>query len=820
MLTIKAPIETTLRNDLTASGDAFCEKIRGNYMQMGSYVDEADLMHLVTQPPEIFLMNGGMTSVTENASVENTQIKKVEIINNLVNRILVSADAELSYQDKVYITNILHQLGIRDERKFMQQVYHLTRQTKEQEETINLYWNNLEEIRSMVETYADNTSMTFRTDEEVFHQEVLHLHEEVNRRLQTASLYQILRNFYESREGEKTVTNAEFRITEQGRLAREILLNKLRETVRGEASPLVYRHENIYEGDENRIEEVTLREVNERINSAVLLNLVDNLYENTYERLDHSVQNWISAEDTFYGAAENTLYRIEQNTAYLQYLHQEYRDQEENIELYRNEAEMINRLLNVYESTDVRLQQSLGGNTYENTSAETREYTSVDASVHDQEFTFAETTYPETNEGDEITEVENRSGDRLEEKLYQTYQQNIARNQKYMQNLKTILQQNAPEPAKENPTERMMRDGRLALEHPEEFLAEYEDAERRESERSDVIFRETEKLLSPEQQRAHELIREYLIAPRNFYHSEMISRDNLGILMQDILEAEREEKLEREGETKKETGYPETGTGEGEKPAETYQTGPARPAPPVLMEGPRGAEEAAPEYREAVLQNLFPVFSTKLIHIRPGITVEEIAGEVKKQVATVSEEIREGKEGDTALRENLETVITRGMRTEREFVSETEVNRVADERSLVFRKSREIVGSITDHVIYRWLEKQVLGPRETETFETQQISMVHRSRETSVDEETIENIRHEMQRLEEMNRTTTEKIENRETVERTVINNTIHSTEEEETKDIQRIVNRSVRQQLDAITDRVYGRIEKQLRNEQRRRGL
>ena len=52
--------------------------------------------------------------------------------------------------------------------------------------------------------------------------------------------------------------------------------------------------------------------------------------------------------------------------------------------------------------------------------------------------------------------------------------------------------------------------------------------------------------------------------------------------------------------------------------------------------------------------------------------------------------------------------------------------------------------NITDRVIYRWLEKQVLGPRETETFETRQIAMVHRSKETTVDEETIENIRQEM----------------------------------------------------------------------------
>ena len=217
MLTIKAPIEIAYRNDLTASGDAFCEKIRGNYLQLGHYVDDADLMHLVTQPPQVFLMNGGMTSFTDNTSVENTQIRKVEVINNLVNRILVSADASLSYQDKVYITNVLHQLGIRDERKFMNEVYRLTKQTREQNETINLYWDNLTEIRSLVEEYAEETQVQVRSDKEIFDQEVLHLHEEVNRRLQTASIYQILRNFYESREGEKTVTNAEYRAGKGGK---------------------------------------------------------------------------------------------------------------------------------------------------------------------------------------------------------------------------------------------------------------------------------------------------------------------------------------------------------------------------------------------------------------------------------------------------------------------------------------------------------------------------------------------------------------------------------------------------------------------------
>ena len=817
---LKAPIETTLRNDLTKGGEAFCERIRGNYLQMGSYVEEADLMHLVTQPPQVFLMNGGMTNLVENASVENTQIKKVEVINQLVNRILISADASLSYQDRVYITNILHQLGIRDERKFMKEVYRLTRQTREQNETINLYWDNLSEIRSMVEEYTQQNNLQLRKDEEIFQQEALHLHEEVNRRLQTASVYQILRNFYESRSGDRTVTNAEYRITEQGRMAREILLNRLREEVRGEAAPLVYRHENIYEGDEERIEEVTLQEVTERVTSAILLNLVDNLYENTYERLDHTQQNWISAEDTFYGAAENTLYRIEQNTAYLQYLHDEYLRNEENIDLYQKETEQIRNMINLYESSDLRIQQSLGGNTYENSALEERQYTDQSEVNVTNTFTSAEMTF--TRQQGDTLELENetRITDRLTQNVYQAYQQNLARHQKYMQNLKQILQQNPPEDSFGSARERTMEEARLALTHPEEVVARFEDEREREVQRLETIRRETEKILSPEQRLAHSLIREYLTAPQNFYHSEMISKDNLGILLRDIRQAEQEELQSAEREKRPAEAAFDEPSGERSQNPEPFGSGEGRE--PVYVGGDTGSLFFEPalrrEYQEAVLQTLYPVFSTRLIHLTPQITVEEVAGEVKKLTGEALP--REEGEKEAALQDNLETVIERGSRITREFTSEVKEYASGEERNLIHRRQTEIINNITDRVIYSWLERQVYRPREKETYENTRISMVHRSKETSVDEETIESLRQEMQRLEETNRITTQKVENRETKETTVIQNTTRETVEDNTEQIQSIINRSVRQQLDAITERVYGRIEKQLRNEQRRRGL
>ena len=317
MLKLREPIKTCLNPDMLASADNFCERIRGNYSYMGSELNETELLHLTTQPPEVYLMGGGASSLVSNANIENNQIKKVNIINNLINRILISADAKLSYQDRVYISSVLHQLGIRDERKFMKEVRRLTTETRQLNETSELYWDNLEELRNMISEYAGDVHLELRSENEILKSDVLHLHETVNRRLKTAAIYQIMRNFYENRESVRNISNSEFRISEQGRFAKEVLLNRLRETVRLEAQPLIYKHDNIYEGDETEVNAMNTTQINQRVSAAMLMNLIDNIYELSYNRIDHHVRNWLSTEDTFYGSADNVLYRLESNTAYL-----------------------------------------------------------------------------------------------------------------------------------------------------------------------------------------------------------------------------------------------------------------------------------------------------------------------------------------------------------------------------------------------------------------------------------------------------------------------------------------------------------------------
>lgn len=819
MLKIREPIKTSLRPGILAAKDGFTERIKGNYMQLGEYVDETDLLHLVTQPPEVFVMNGGMTGIINNSNVENNQIRKVNVVNNLVNRIMISADAPLSYQDNVYITNILHKLGIRDEKKFLNEVYSYTENLKQQDEMINLYWENLNEIRSLVEEYTENNNIESKSETKVFNENVLHLHEEVNRRLQSAAIYQILQNFYENNSEPGVVSETEYRHTEFERFARQTLLTRLRESARNETQPLVYRHENIYEGDIAGDTLISEQEITERINSAVLLELIEKVYESSYSRSDRDNRTWLSTENVYYGGADNTLFRIENNTAYLQYLHEQYVKNEERGDNYSAELNIVRQLLAISENTDLRLQISQSGNLYESRGGDTADISETDINIEGDTFESAEMTLAPGDTVDNSTEINTEQRDEFTEAIYQTYQQNIARNERYMQSLKNILNENAPAPQTQSPAERTMKESRLSLEHPEQFKKQFEEEEKREAERLETIRTETEKLLPQTMQVTNRLIREYIAAPERFYMSERISEGNMGLLLRDIQEAESEEVISHGSTDRRENSESrgEEGTLAGENtptvyPPSTDTTVPSS-YPSVIGNYTPNVTDG---YNETFLQNIFPVFARETYFRDRETTVEVIAREVKERTERIIKENAQTAESGEAI--TLSNAA--GETAETVYTPVRDINvRAANER-FVYGLENILVNNIIRRMTERLTERQFSQRVISEGFEAEQIPIVHRSQQTFVSEEQLEDIRQEVKRIEETQRQTTEKSRVFETENRTVINSVSNETIEQNAEQIRNIVNRSVRAQIDSISDKVYGRIERQLRNEQRRRGL
>lgn len=749
MLKLTTPIKTVLDPEFLASTDSFTERIIGNYMQIGTEISEVDLLHVMTEPPEIFVMDGGMTSLFNSTNVENTQIQKTKIINNLINRILVSADGHLSYQDNVYITNILHKLGIKDEKTFMKEVERLTTETKEQHETVKLYWEHLDELKELVNEFKEENETTINNQISELTKPVLYLHEEVNNRLQTAAIYHIMKSFFDYSESKRSITNESFRITEQGRLSREMLLERLREEVRNEPAYLTYRHENYYEGDEITDNQVTIEEVSSRVTSAVLLNVIDNIYENVYDRIDHTVNNWLSTENTYFGAAENTLYRIEQNTGYLQYLYERSVKSDIDQSEYKEEINILNKLIAISNSLDVRLQQSLGGNTYDNDSFYENQSGDVIENIYKTDIEKVDITFNDISEITEENTTENINKDQFTEDVRKIYQQSIVRNQQFMRNLKNIIESEKQATSEKNVIERIQRESRLSLTNPEEFKRGYYEAERQAKERIERINEKAGQLLSPAQQYAHTLIKQYLMAPERFYNTDTISSDNVGLLLRDILKVEQASESSKEEQAKDN------------------------------LQGAKGVKHS---------------------------------GNKGDATEIISE--------DKRLFTSANIIFDTTEHIEREFKDIHERYLNANAEAVVLNNEKNVFENITDRVVERWSERRERPYGPEVSYEDIKSSMVHRSKENIVNEEVIENIKEQISNLEQTNKTTIETLVNQEKENRTKVVSVTNDVVEENKDAITMIVNTSVKKQLDEISDKVYNKIERQLKNERRRRGM
>lgn len=245
MITLKAPLELKTRTDFMKDHESFGERIAGNYSLIGIEIGEEELLHIVNSPPEIYIAEGGATTIVGNTLISSRNEEKLDIINNMLNRIMLSVNTELSYQDRAYITDALYKIGIKDDRKFMNEVRRMMNESRLEEDFINDYLSvtldreneelrieTLELSREIVERGLD-AGLTLREQS---------LSQNIMRRLQTGAIYQIVANFNKSLD-ETRINLAEQMISEQENVAKEMLVqNFLTEMVR-EGAEIYYREE-------------------------------------------------------------------------------------------------------------------------------------------------------------------------------------------------------------------------------------------------------------------------------------------------------------------------------------------------------------------------------------------------------------------------------------------------------------------------------------------------------------------------------------------------------------------------------------------------
>lgn len=313
MLTIKAPIEINCSRRMISDNESFAERLQVPYKLMSSKVSGEDLLHVLNMPPEIIFAEGDNTSIFNNISNTGTFAQKTEIINHFLNTVLYNGNVELTYKDRVYITDVLMRMGVTDVKTFMSEVRNTKNDIYETQEKIGYYLSQADNFRMVLEQYEENIhNEEAGVPESVSYSDEYHeeLYQNIFNRLKTGAIYRIINNFRKSIYPSQ-VENNEITLAAQDYTASQIMLNMLRENASGSPSQLIYKNENLYEDEIFEAgEEGKAPDVKNQITSSVLLDTIRNLYISQFEKVESRNTQYLDISNALYQTAGDTVNRI------------------------------------------------------------------------------------------------------------------------------------------------------------------------------------------------------------------------------------------------------------------------------------------------------------------------------------------------------------------------------------------------------------------------------------------------------------------------------------------------------------------------------
>lgn len=556
MLTIHTPIELTVNPSVLQLNDNFMERLSGNYKVMGNGIEPEDMLHFVSEPPEIYLAEGGMTALVDNRTVYEKQNLKLDVINNVLNRILVSDTYRMTYQDKVFIQSVLNRIGVTDVAEFIRQVQNIRQEMKNVSRLTDLYWSESEVLSQLLEYRKERARQgeSGQPEEEAAGKEEsgLWLHQSIMNRLQTGAVYQELKNYLSATVSyHKAITGAEMQISEQTVTAQNILLNKLKNHTTMEEQPLVYHYINTYElGDETQISQSHTQTVS-RMVQAVLMNALHQMYALRTEELLSRSNVWYQLAGAVYQATENTYRRFD---AYHERNYVSIREADhytQTLQQYqKSEIQAIEQFFNDRRRTTLIRQEAGGLPEAERTFASMEEDAGEEQTLLSRTLPGAsEEKTPEPVIHNQQLQVMNRQESLLKQQLEQINQNNI-RNSQMLQQL--MEGQTGEQGGGKINREAARRDTLRALSTPREVLLHYLESTTREEERETVSRERLTRVFGEETVKIFETLEKYQKTPELVVASGEVISDAAGMLLRDIQLESRESRQELIHETREE----------------------------------------------------------------------------------------------------------------------------------------------------------------------------------------------------------------------------------------------------------------------------
>ncbi|MDR1797882.1 MAG: hypothetical protein LBR44_10725 [Clostridiales Family XIII bacterium] len=125
----------------------FCERITGAYDLFGAHFAPQDLVLLFAGAPEPPALEAGRTSVENAFHTTVSHQSLVEIVNNVVSRVMLVGSPSFTYRDAVYVTQVLRKLGVPDAQTFLREAKRVLSESARLERLDTLYVHGAKTLR-------------------------------------------------------------------------------------------------------------------------------------------------------------------------------------------------------------------------------------------------------------------------------------------------------------------------------------------------------------------------------------------------------------------------------------------------------------------------------------------------------------------------------------------------------------------------------------------------------------------------------------------------------------------------------------------------
>lgn len=811
MLTIREPIALKTVRPMQGIRPDMAERMQANYGLMNLSIRKEELLHITSQPAEIYFADSENFQILTNINNQNNQEIRLDVINNLMNRILVSQTENFTYQDTVYISTILRKLGIRDEKTFMKQVFDIQNEHKETNRLLHKYEKNQEILKQLIQSEEKQEKSEIRKQQELTIQNRRYfIHDEIFKRLETGKIYQDMRSFskgyyHESRQ----IFPREMQVAEQTKAAQNFLLQNIKNEVTGQVTPLHYLHNNRYEYLQEITEELTL-ELEEQMSAAILLNLAEQSYMLRQTQVEENNHYWYSIARSFFQTAENTWKRYEANlverkqfsTKMVQVLEQVNHAKHLEGDVISNIVEEYYSDLQKWKEENEIHQSFLTQKTLQENKNQEVHFSGGSYHLTEEEFQL---NYLTEEENEEDSHENILTVEQLQKQLEIFNQRNYENYQKITQ---IEQQQKSLKDRKVNRRKARM-DALRALENPNEVLMEYITTEYKDPviEVQEKMGAQIYELLSEE---TKEIYRQFLNQNNsskqtflNYIMSHPQEKETQKEVIQVLEKIEKQEELlktkQEEIESVKQLTFLNNINTKEKVQQQLILWKEIQNYPKIDVEDDIYIQNRTTE--EVFTQE------NQLKHLKTELKSEKnieslVTGETKEienQQLTLWKEIQEISGEDTEDGEDLHS----------------KTKEILHTKEIQFVELRE---NVEKQMKRQQNELAVVNVNAQKEIRRQQIEFVHKKEEQLINEELLEEIRTQSQKT----------IQNRETEETTmknerevhqVVQETVNKIQTNRVDNIEELVQQSVKRQLNQLSEQIYTKMEKKLQTERKRRG-